>query len=496
MVNWSEQLDDFGRRILEELGENPDFLPRDYNPITKALSEPNKNFVQVYSHLKGFNRTSLCRVATICQMVVFDHEGGPEGDGKPKALRRHWYSWFKTRFAQPLSQQLGEDLQSERWGLNWAARLSTTYAEYVDGGNATYQDLWVEDASRMMQRIYDVLFKGCHIIVAVEKDSLFKDFVAPARALGARTVYSGKGKSSKAGIEKVLREHFAWRDGNGPFNHRDKLIILHVSDWDFDGEAVIGPTFGEQASRYSDYILEARVGINPETVVELGNNPADDWYQVKLSNKGYVKWANKKALFMATCQNCQNDWAVVGTFEQSTLHDHKCPECGGLSYPIDVNVSKAHGYEVEALKTRDYYGLLVDALLQVLPFDYIVQRLREECTADSYQAAEQVAQAIYEQNDDYQKILSEFQRLEKIKTEFENRIKNTLDDLGRPHISDWQYDDLDPEPDEFRSYVQNARDYSMPWRPFDRGDRTKKLVEWLRDNEEETISEFKTESLL
>lgn len=36
-MNWSEKLDRFGIELLEELGVDPDWLPRDHNPIAKAL---------------------------------------------------------------------------------------------------------------------------------------------------------------------------------------------------------------------------------------------------------------------------------------------------------------------------------------------------------------------------------------------------------------------------------------------------------------------------
>ncbi len=178
-INWSRHLTPFGRNLLFALGEVATALPTDYNPITRALKDAG--FVEQHKDMKGFSRVALSRIATLCQMVVFDAEGGPEGDGQPKALRRHWYAWYKTHFAQPLAMQLG-DYHTNGQGvpeindINWTQRLSTTYAEFVDTGRVTYKDLWVEDASRMMEQAWAVLFRGFHVIVAVEKDSLFGDF--------------------------------------------------------------------------------------------------------------------------------------------------------------------------------------------------------------------------------------------------------------------------------------------------------------------------------
>jgi len=494
-MDWQSKLDGFGRELLVEMGVSNYDLPTSANPIVEALAKGD--FVERYDWIKGFNRAAVSRVATICQMVVFDAIGGPEGDRKPKALRRHWYSYFKTRFAQPFSEQLGEDIQSERWGLNWAARLSTTYAKMVDTQDVTYKDLWVEDASRMMTRFHGSLFSGCNIIIAVEKDSLFGDFTSAAEALGAKTVYSGKGKSSKAAIEKLLREHFSWGRGwNGEadtFSAEQPLIILHISDHDFDGEAVIGPTFAEQARRYTEHVLEARVGIMPEQV-----NRADweqKWYQIKLSNSGYVTWAKEQALFLSQCIKCERQWPVVGAKQFET-----CPACGEFGVETEVTADKtsapAFGFEVEALRTRDYYSMMVDALLQVLPFDYIIGKLRDECQADAWTAAERIKETIIERNASYQALLEEFIRLEEIKAEFEERVKNSLVELGEPHTEDWRDDPYsedkdDPSRDDFKNHVEAANGgWAEAWRPFKSHHRTDKLVEHLEMAESWTIQDF------
>lgn len=463
-MNWEKKLTRFDRVLLGELCYSG--LPTDHNPITEALED--HRFVEDFGHLKGFNRTSLSKLATLCQMAVFDQAGGPEGDNKLKALRRHWYSWYKTKFAQPLSEQLGEDLQSERWGLNWSARLSQTYSYFVDSWGVTYQDLWVDDASRMMQSIHKTLFEGCHIIIAVEKDSLFSDFVAPAKALGATTVYSGKGKSSKAAIEKVLREHFCWTPNSPQFDSLYPLIILHITDYDFDGEAVIGPTFAEQARRYTPFVLEARVGIQPSDVVNLNHDLQHKWYQIKISNRGYENWAEDKALFL-------NDWGLV---EQG---------CVGF----DRTLHTAYGLEVEALKTRDYYGLLVEALLTVLPFDYIVEKLRDECVADHAIAANILLNEIINENQSYLDLLNEFSRLEQIKQEFEDQVQGDFLELGAPLIDDWRHLEDDPTPNDYKIYVEHASDYSIPWNPFNSRLRTDALVIHLKESNETTIQEYK-----
>lgn len=489
-MNWEDKLDDFGRNVLAFLGENPYDLPTEYNPITRALKE-NPNLIEELGielwFQKGKCRLAFSKVATICQMKVYDAANGPEGDSKRKGLRRQWYAWYKTDFAQSLSNQLEE---SEFNGTLWAGRMSQTYGWFVDNSGVTYRDLWVDDASRMLQSWYEVLFRGCNIVLAVEKDSLFADFKAAASALGAKSLVSGKGKQSKAATEKVLREHFGWSEHYNPFTSEDPLIVLHISDHDFDGESVIGPTFGFQPKRYTPHVLEARVGIKPKSINK--DQWRDKWYSVKTTNDGYIKWSEKKALFLAECTNCSHKWPTQNNLAA-------CPECSQQSVlTIKIGkeiVNQPYGFEVEAMPTRFYYRLIVTALLEVLPFEYIIKKLREECIADIYQTADTVCNAICENNADYQKILKEFERLEVIKLQFEDKVKNQVAEWGSPHISDWREDDDDPAPEQYANYVEQAGEYSGPWRPFDKADRTGKLIKFLKIEYAQNIKEFEQETI-
>lgn len=487
MKNWEQYLDDFGCRILEAV-EGTSYLSGQYNPITQALKN-DPEFVAKYQDMPGFNRKALSRVATVCQIAVFDTQNGPERDGKCKALRRHWYSWYK-QFAQHLSSQLGEDLQSERWGLNWNGRHSQTYAEFVDKAGLTYKDLWVEDASRMIERFWDKLFSTCHIVIAVEKDSLFADFKSAAKAVGASAVFSGKGKSSKAAMEKMLRETFYWTSDGSAFDN-DPLIILHISDHDFDGEAVIGPTFGKQAQRYTSNVLEARVGIRPENVTGQGHSLDDKWYQIKLSNNGYKRWAEEKAVFMASCSFCGHHWPVVGIKGIRSSGRYTCPECWRGAELINIDEDLAHGFEVEALETRDYYRLIVKALLQVLPFDYIIEKLRDECKASAYRTAETITKEILAENESYRKLQAKIEALQILTQKFEQDTKNQLERFAEPHISDWRNIEADPEPKDFEDYVHEANDWASVWRPFSQQARTDQLTEFVQREMADEIAKLK-----
>lgn len=509
-TDWNRYLTDFERAALERITGKAWLEIGDYvtaNPITEALSD-GVDLVATLQDIPGFGKRAMARLATLCQMAVYDAWDGPERDGKAKGLRRHWYAWFKVHFAQPISAlwaQHGDKKESEGFdGTAWAARLSVTYGLLVDRDQVTYKQLWVEDTSRMIQSIDFTLFRSAHFMVTVEKDSIFHDYTPACKALGASVLVSGKGKMSKAATEKVLRDVFRWREDYDPFTHKDPLVVLHLSDHDADGEAVIGPTFGEQARRYTPHVREARIGIKPESVEDW----TQDWYDVKTTNKGYISWAQEKALFMAQC-SCGAETPVQGVGMYGTTPSdpdyvpHTCPRCQ-RDMPFIVTVKKPEfnldmldpkGFEVEALPSRAYYKLFVRALLECLPFEYILEKLRDECKADHWQAAQAIQEQVLEENESYQKLLSIFDQLEEVKGKFERKVRRTLEDLGEPHKSDWRDEEDDPKVEDFEEHVYEAGDWARPWRPFSQQLRTDRLIEFLEEEHEDTIQAFVDEVL-
>lgn len=548
-VDWVRLIyqSEFYTRLLADLGYRPEDI-KDENPITATLAS-NDSFVTVFDAMFGkeFNRTSVSKLATLCQMIVFDNIGGPEHDSKPKALRRHWYAWYKTRFAQPFAKQLGD---YEVVGgvvvyndLAWSQRLSQTYAWFVDKakyldnacpnchGNdvhfwaaddaecnychhtwqpaivrITYKDLWVEDASRMMKMSADELFRHAHIVVAVEKDSLFADFDVAARSLGARAIISGKGKSSKAAIEKMLRDYFYWTsDGTERYDHKPifsrgtPMHVIHVSDHDYDGEHVIGPTFAEQVRRYTPHVKEARVGIKPEDMADKGYSVSDQMYSVKLSNKGYQKWARNQALFLAECVNCGHTALTKGTVDDRDYDSEwpgYCPECNGPFVSIHVTgqgADIAYGLEVEAMRVADYRDLLVWTLLTILDFNYIVLKLRDEATAIHQDAIQRVIEDIAADNPSYQAMVEEYERLQTLKRNFEQSVYDSIQPAAVEQINMFDWEGPDPRPEEYVSHVEDAGGWV--WRPFDRANRTRLLTQLIFDEAPGLISAYKLEDV-
>ncbi len=484
--DWEPLLPEGGRRLLDHFGRD---LDEDENPFTDLIAEDVRRF-QDAVELFDVSIKDVAKSVIVAQMKIFDAHGGPEEDGEAKQIRRHWYVFYKTKFAIPYSKVLGEDMQNDdKWGTRWFKRMSTIYGELVETYLVTYLDLWVEDGSRKTESFLERLFEDCNIIVAVEKDSLIADFENAARSLGAQTIYSGKGKSARAAIERLLRIDFEWSEDHDPFTEEDPLIIIHVSDFDYDGEQVIGKTFAQQARRYSEHVVEARIGINPQQVDSTVWT--DSWYEVKVKkNKAYQLWADTMALRVVRCNDCGVVW--IRNLVQD-LEEEECSNCGMFELVVDP---EAYGFEVEALRTRAYYPVFVDALLSVLDFDYIIEKLRDECIADTELAAEGVLEVIRGENETYQALLDEFRRLEAIKDQFETGVIYALEDAGRPYVGDWRDLEDDPTPEEYQGHVEGSGNWTGPWRPFDQDLRTAELEKWLLENEEDLIGHFKQERII
>jgi len=79
-VDWTDKLDKFGRDLIDALGGDPERLSTRENIIVTAMRDGD--FVEKYSGMKGFNKSSVSRAVVACQMTVFDNIGGPETDGE------------------------------------------------------------------------------------------------------------------------------------------------------------------------------------------------------------------------------------------------------------------------------------------------------------------------------------------------------------------------------------------------------------------------------
>lgn len=497
-TDWTSKLDTFGKAVLEMLGY--EYLPSDRNLITDALAQDAEGFVAQCETLPDYSKAAMCRAVVVFQMPLYDRIQGPDEDSKPKGLRRHWYHYFKVKFAQKYGAVLGEaDDDGDVDNRRWSQIQSQTYGHLVDRVDVTYLDLWVKDDSRHPHVNYTQLFENANIMLAVEKASLLNDYKEVGERIGAKVVFSGDGQPSKANIEKILMDVFNWAPSHYEWQYNyqtgqdehvwvpepfedNPLVILHISDHDFAGEEVIGPTFAEQARRYTHNIIEARVGIKPAQVAV--EDQMTEWFVHKQSHTGYQKWTQTKGLWKATCSVCGTEFPVVGIKDEYGDITHWCPECGGNAQAIVPKDDRAYGFEVEALKTWEYDQYIVEALLECIPYDVIVKNLRRDCKADPWIAAQNASRELANKNQGFVELEEEIRRLEEVRNEFFNTIAEGLQTQGSPRVSDWENDpwkpyEQEPPQDEFINHVVK-KGYGT-WRPFRQDDRTAKLQKWMLD---------------
>jgi len=179
---------------------------------------------------------------------------------------------------------------------------------------------------------------------------------------------------------------------------------------------------------------------------------------------------------------------VIGINDTDYDLPHACPMCGGEALPLTIGEDVAHGFEVEALTTHAYRTMMVDALLSVLDFQEIVRKLREECTADAWEATTTLVNEVCAENADYQAILERFRVLQGMKEAFEYAANDALYKIAEEHTTDFEDLEYDPNEDDFKQHVEDAHGGTGPWRPFDRRVRTHALEDWMRDKDADTMS--------
>lgn len=491
-MDWDRFLTEDDKTFLRRLGHH--YLPADQNAVISAL-EQGINIVEL--HPKA-TMIGLSKLAILNQMVVWDRSNGPEGDGLRKALRRHWYRYFKTKVAQPMSPLFDQDPQDPRWGLNWSGRLSEAYADLVDTGHITYHDLWVEDASRMYQVLEETLGDMITLIICVEKDSLFADFLPLAKAIGARVVISGKGKNSKAATEKMIMEALEetrkspWKgDYLDQFDYDNPIVVLTIADYDKDGEGVIAPTFEQQMLRYIDpqLVTWAHIGITPRIVEDAGYRLDDVIYQIKLSDNSYREWAADKAMFYVPCPHCghmflsqaawQNGYEPIG---------QECPNCHAEhEFEIDVSQigkkTQAFGLEVEAVQTSEFFAAIAHTVAQIVGWDKIIRRLREKATPDLWSATWTLRRNALEQNPVYTDIRQQQEVLRQEMNRMEEEADRIIWDRALDYRQAYVDEGDDPDLEDFIYYAANAANANAPWQPFNVYRRTQLMVQDFTQNE-------------
>lgn len=171
--------------------------------------------------------------------------------------------------------------------------------------------------------------------------------------------------------------------------------------------------------------------------------------------------------------------------EDTNTSETPCQVCGGSMEVNDRDA--AHGFEVESLRSSDYYRAMVDALLQSVDLDTIIQSLRMACVPDSYNIVDRFARHHLYANEDYQRINRAIQTLREAQSAFEQeiiaQITPAVDETIEDTRNEWMILEDDPDAENFREHVVDAgrNGYGYPWRPFDTDVRNEYIYDQITD---------------
>jgi hypothetical protein len=455
------------------------------NPIEYILSDDElwALFIHCYAKVtkKTVTMSSVCDSLLICGFYILDNRKGPEGDGARQMMRKHWYAWLKSplqKLAIRLGKALMENGTPDSESLN--ALISKRVGEWNEKGLLEYRQVWIENNTTKFLVNPNALSEY-NIVICCEKDAAFAGVCLSGIAMGALAVYSGGGKSSRAGIEKLYYACLKDR-----LRYSERLIVLTISDYDTDGESVIAPTFTEQLSTYIDRnrIDSIRVGVDPDQLVEFNYLWADKEYEVKYNvgdgmAKNYLIWCAQKAVFYYECENCGNGGPHVGGV---------CESCGYAHLPENVPLDKGElalwkeeyirfyqqnspkGFELDALTRVDYCSLLVKGLTDIIDFGEYVENLSQKMQVSPYSVGYDLTERILSENTSYQEIdaysnkLQEWFRgmtelLDQRRREIREDIRSEMQDLAEALSGDERVFQDDPRVDigDLIRHMENAR---------------------------------------
>jgi hypothetical protein len=494
------------------------------NPINRVLK--NDHLWETFkSKVNGsLSAVALVRAQVICQQAMWQGRG-PEGDRLPKTLRKLWYAGHKEALQQ-ISRRL-EVWRNESGQMNDVAAngcMSQVYGDFVDSRLVTYLDMYVKDGSRQFEVIdgyYRLPQPYSNLVMCIEKDAAYEDCVRIGRALGVAAAVSGGGKMGKAGTENMVRQALSSRyDISEPgdlVTEENHCYVLVISDWDYDGESVIAPTFVQQLRRYvpDEYLHWVRVGIRPEQVEQMGYSPESKAYQVKYHvNSAYTSWCRDKALFEVYGQiyNGLDDAVIDHAGYLSPILGYQLQNRNGDPLKHDT-LKKIYelvpplGFELDALKRVEYASLVVEGLLQMISWDDLLEALSKKAWANPDSVSRRLTEEVLDNNDDYIDLTSHIEELERKfaelmanlhqkREDFEAHAREAVEPLVQSWLDDERVKDNDQEPEQedLAGHLRLLNPYDH-WQPYQQYRRNDALVSVVRDEEQDTLNELMAETI-
>lgn len=342
------------------------------------------------------------------------------------AVRRIWYLRFKQfciiLFAKDYAEKIKNGLLSDKkkFGRYYSQKLSEILSLMVkqnaDYSGLLYADFAISDLSRFTWTKPE--YAWSNIFLFGEKDATTPLFEPLCEIIGIRKLYSGKGKSAKAAIEKLFL--------SGELNPKKPLICLTATDWDWDGINGVESGFVKQVQFYSRIFgFDAqffRVGISPEDIPDNEKTPEGKCFVME---RQHLKWVKEN----------------------------------GIKYVNPEGKIEYLGIELEALPIRYWRNKILKILAEdVFDFEDWSNWSRKTHTPDSYdyeeardQVARNLADVARDTLDLNAKILVLENELEKAKNEKDEtitRFNEYMEEEAESLISLENWDDRQREWDE------------------------------------------------
>jgi len=234
--------------------------------------------------LGGVNNAKVVRSLLIAERDTI--RAGVERE--QRTLRNLWYTLVK-----PALSRLGtlNKLTSKGNKVNWPKLLSDHLAELVRGGNTSYGEMKILDASRVrrpalavVRTLVDVRLVGAHypwVILFTEKDTIWSEVRRLASLYGVSAI-SGSGQPSNACTWDVVQKI----RGQKAYRGQD-IVLLSLTDYDPSGYSIANSQMVQlQENAIGCNVIHTRLGLEPEqlTTRELETNAYTP------AGKGFDKW--------------------------------------------------------------------------------------------------------------------------------------------------------------------------------------------------------------
>jgi len=305
---------------------------------------------------KSSNKNAVMEAYVTCQNICYDVLGGPSSDGSTlNTMRQRWYysknsdamgfkfasqavERFLIRDADvvvvgdetAMNRARDQGAKSVQYKTNWTSQDAKLFKEehkrlpkvhiwpkggwgrtynqlqsqilkaMVDNG-LTYEEMWIEDASRKRSSFYSP-WRDFYAILALEKEGLFAMWEPFCNAVGIPMMLSMQGNSGAASIENILNSNkFRNYDGTYRPTRANPLHLIVLSDHDYAGHVPVMEGVLAQVRRYlGDAVQLHRLGITPEQVEEQGRSVGQAGYEFEEGfNKAWAEWAEREAVYIA-----------------------------------------------------------------------------------------------------------------------------------------------------------------------------------------------------